>query len=76
MRDTKLILVDGLPGSGKTTTATWLASRLLSDGHAVALYPENHPEHPLYVEDVYEMMYDYFKIPRIHRQQQILERAE
>ena len=49
MRATKLILIDGLPGSGKTTTASWLASRLRSAGMTVNLFLENHAPHPLNV---------------------------
>jgi hypothetical protein len=49
MRDTKLILIDGLPGSGKTTTASWLASRLRSDSRTVDLFLEEHSDHPLHV---------------------------
>lgn len=39
-------LVDGLPGLGKTTTASWLASRLQSSQPVVNLYLESQPEHP------------------------------
>ena len=49
MRDTKLIFVEGLPGSGKTTTAAWLASRLHSERLMVNLWLEHQPEHPLNV---------------------------
>jgi hypothetical protein len=49
MRDTKLIFVEGLPGSGKTTTASWLASRLPSERLRVNLFLEHQPEHPLNV---------------------------
>jgi thymidylate kinase len=43
MRDTKLIFVEGLPGSGKTTTASWLASRLHAERLLVHLVLEHHP---------------------------------
>jgi hypothetical protein len=49
MRETKLIFVEGLPGSGKTTTASWLASRLKSERLMVNLFLEHQPEHPLNV---------------------------
>ena len=49
MRDTKLIFVEGLPGSGKTTTASWLASRLQSERLMVNLFLEHQLEHPLNV---------------------------
>ena len=49
MRDTKLIFVEGLPGSGKTTTASWLAARLQSERLMVTLFLEHQPEHPLNV---------------------------
>jgi thymidylate kinase len=49
MRDTKLIFVEGLPGSGKTTTASWLASRLAAERLMVNLFLEHQPEHPLNV---------------------------
>jgi hypothetical protein len=49
MRDTKLIFVEGLPGSGKTTTASWLASRLQAERLRVNLVLEHQPEHPLNV---------------------------
>jgi hypothetical protein len=49
MRESKLIFVEGLPGSGKTTTAAWLASRLRSERVMVNLFLEHQPEHPLNV---------------------------
>jgi hypothetical protein len=49
MRDTKLIFVEGLPGSGKTTTASWLTARLQAERLRVKLFLEHQPEHPLNV---------------------------
>jgi hypothetical protein len=49
MRDTRLIFVERLPGAGKTTTASWLASRLRSECLRVTLFLEHQPEHPLNV---------------------------
>ncbi len=37
----RLILVEGLPGAGKTTTASWIAGRLRARGDAVHLLLEN-----------------------------------
>ena len=49
MRDTRLIFVEGLPGLGKTTTASWLASRLHSEHLDICLYLEHQSSHPLNV---------------------------
>ncbi len=49
INETKIIFVEGLPGSGKSTTASWLASRLQSERAAVRLYLESQAEHPLNV---------------------------
>jgi hypothetical protein len=49
MRNTQLIMVEGLPGLGKTTTASWLAARLHSEHLPVNLYLEAQPEHPINV---------------------------
>jgi hypothetical protein len=49
MRDTQLIFVEGLPGLGKTTTATWLAARLRAERLPVNLYLESQPGHPINV---------------------------
>lgn len=38
--ETRLVLVEGLPGSGKTTLASKIADDLKSQGHQVALYLE------------------------------------
>jgi shikimate kinase len=46
MRETQLVFVDGLPGLGKTTTASWLASRLQSRQLATDLFLESQPGHP------------------------------
>jgi hypothetical protein len=48
MRETTLIFVEGLPGSGRTTTASWLAARLPSERLLVNLSLEHQPEHPLH----------------------------
>jgi len=49
MRDTKLIFVEGLPGLGKTTTASWLTARLRAEGATVNLLLEAQPGHPINV---------------------------
>ncbi|WP_017417227.1 zeta toxin family protein [Clostridium tunisiense] len=43
--DNKLILVEGIPGAGKTTTARRIKKRLISEGKNVILYEEgmSHP---------------------------------
>ncbi|HEY7269646.1 MAG TPA: hypothetical protein VH951_07450 [Dehalococcoidia bacterium] len=49
MRDTRLIFVEGLPGSGKTTTSWYIARQMYRLGLNVRLFPEVEPEHPLNV---------------------------
>lgn len=49
MHDTRLIFIEGLPGLGKTTTASWLAARLRAGHLAANLYLESQPEHPINV---------------------------
>ena len=49
MRNIRLIFVEGLPGLGKTTTASWLASRLPSQRLVVNLFEEHQLGHPLNV---------------------------
>ena len=49
VRDTKLVLVEGLPGSGKTTTARWLVGALAERGARAQLLREDEPDHPLKV---------------------------
>ena len=49
MRNTKLIFVEGLPGLGKTTTASKIASRLQSNAIPVNFLMEKQPAHPLNV---------------------------
>lgn len=53
MQQTKLILIDGITGSGKSTTAQFLADQLQKNGVNVKWYHEEEYNHPLdYKEDV------------------------
>lgn len=49
MRDTHLILLDGLPGSGKTTATAYVAHCLAEAGVAARAYYESDDGHPLNV---------------------------
>ena len=44
---TKLILVEGFPGSGKSTTAQWLARQWQLAGRACRWFYEQQPDHPV-----------------------------
>lgn len=52
MAGTKLILVEGLPGSGKTTTAVFIANWLQERGWDTAVFPEGNLDHPADFESV------------------------
>lgn len=52
MAETKLILVEGLPGSGKTTTAEFIATWLEQRGVATAVFLEGNLDHPADFESV------------------------
>ncbi len=56
MPDTKLIVIDGLPGSGKTTAAEWLTRQLQQRGVAVQFLPESDTAHPLWWYDYWDGM--------------------
>lgn len=43
---TRLIMVEGLPGMGKSTTAAWIAKRLKARGEKVLCVDEGAGEHP------------------------------
>src|SRR5262245_12781938 len=49
LRRTRLIFVDGLPGSAKSTTAEYVAGSLDQRGIPCRLLREREPEHPLNV---------------------------
>lgn len=48
---TRLILIEGIPGSGKTSTASWLAERLRARGLRVAWVREEAADHPVIGRD-------------------------
>lgn len=43
---TKLIIVEGLPGTGKSTTASIIADKLKKEGNRVVCVDEESPNHP------------------------------
>jgi thymidylate kinase len=49
MHPTRLIFIEGLPGSGKSTTARYLTTRLVRAGVAAHSFLEVGPDHPLNV---------------------------
>ncbi len=49
MRDTKLILIEGIPGSGKSSLAQFIAHTLAHQGIACRWWYEEENNHPLYV---------------------------
>ncbi len=48
MIDTRLIFIDGIPGSGKSTTAQQLCHQLLHDGCDAEWFYEHDSTHPIY----------------------------
>jgi DNA polymerase III delta prime subunit len=52
MTISKLYIVEGIPGSGKTSTATWLAKELNEQGKNAHLFLEGDPKHPADYESV------------------------
>jgi len=48
MIDTKLIVIDGLSGSGKTTTAEWLTQQIQQQGIKIRYFSEYDTAHPLW----------------------------
>jgi deoxyadenosine/deoxycytidine kinase len=48
MIDTRLIVIDGLPGSGKTTTAEWLTTQIQQQNMKIWYLPEYDTAHPLW----------------------------
>lgn len=51
MTDTRLILVDGLPGSGKSTLSKWLSDELSARNIGHTLLEEQVENHPLRIYD-------------------------
>lgn len=54
MIDTRLILFDGIAGSGKTTNSQWLYVALLKAGVSTDWITESQKDHPVYQRDVAE----------------------
>ncbi|WP_336784677.1 hypothetical protein [Paenibacillus sp. MMO-177] len=52
----KLIMVEGIPGSGKSSTARFIALQLERNGYPVELYHESTVPHPILLdEDLYDL---------------------
>ena len=51
MRSTRLILIEGIPGSGKSTTGQFLTARLAEQAVDVRWWYEEMKGHPLYIFD-------------------------
>ncbi|MBN2834348.1 MAG: hypothetical protein JXR48_05215 [Candidatus Delongbacteria bacterium] len=58
MVDTKLIIIDGMTGAGKSTTAHYIARQLLKNGLKVKWYHEEEHEHPLACKPLDEKLSD------------------
>lgn len=59
----KLILIDGITRSGKSTTAQYLAFQYRMNGHDASWYRENDAEHPLiYRDEDIEELHDPAKV--------------
>jgi uridine kinase len=64
---TRLILVEGLPGSGKSTTAKKINDILIENGYNVELYLEGNYDHPADYEGVaYFNIEDYNRLMKAH----------
>jgi hypothetical protein len=59
MLETKLILLDGLPGAGKSTQGKWLESELTTRGFHAHWYPEAERDHPIHFFDFYVDNFDF-----------------
>lgn len=46
-RRRRVVLIEGLPGSGKTSLAEWLCKRAEAQGISAACVPELQPDHPV-----------------------------
>lgn len=56
MKNTKLIMIEGIPGSGKSTTAQLISNILHSMGYKHKWWYEEEQGHPVYVYDDYKTM--------------------
>ena len=67
MDATRLILIEGFPGSGKSTTAQWLSRQWQVAGRACRWFYEQQPNHPVVgipTGAVYETWQEYFAYRR------------
>ena len=67
---TRLIAIEGFPGSGKSTTAQWLARQWQAAGRACRWFYEKQPDHPVVGIPTgadYETWEDYFAYRRQRR---------
>ncbi|HRQ38578.1 MAG TPA: hypothetical protein PLD25_11780 [Chloroflexota bacterium] len=83
MTETKLFVVEGLPGSGKTTTAVFIADWLAKQGMETAVFLEGDLNHPADFESVayldrqeYEELLAHFPAHAAFLQSQAIEEGE
>ncbi len=65
MKKTKLILIDGMTGSGKSVSAHFLARQLAKNGIKARWYHEEEPDHPL----LYREPEEYKGLPEAERKE-------
>lgn len=56
MQNTKLIMIEGIPGSGKSTIAQFISRILLHKGYVHKWWYEEEQGHPVYIYDDYKTM--------------------
>jgi hypothetical protein len=73
---TKLIMIEGIPGSGKTSTAQYIQDWVASQGLKAALYLEDAPNHPVDLDNLSYLDEKQYKdfISRFNRYRSVIEK--
>lgn len=75
MKNTKLIMIEGIPGLGKSTTAQFLSHLLHREGHGHKWWYEEELGHPVYVYDDVESMQNIIDDLHNGNYRSVIERA-